>query len=77
MRGEFGEMGLAAFDLGAFFVAEVVVEETAFGFDHEVKALGAVFIDEHSPVGVVGAERRGDFEPARELGIDFDGFVLL
>jgi len=44
--GQFGEVGLAAFNLGAFFVTQIVGEEAAFGLEHKVEALGAVFVHE-------------------------------
>ena len=77
MDSQFFKMYITAFNLCAFFVAEVVGEETALGLDHKVEAFGAVFLHEHGPVGVVGAEGSGDFEPTWELSINLDGFVLL
>ena len=71
------EVSLAALDLGAFLVAQVVGEEAALGLDHEVEPLRAVLLDQHGPVRVVGAERRRDLEPAGELGVDLDRLVLL
>ena len=70
-------MRLAAFDLGAFLVAQIVGEQAAFGFHHKVQVLGAVFFHQHGPVGVVGTQRRGHFEPAWQLGVELDGVVLL
>ena len=48
-------MGFAALNFFAFSVAEVVGEQAALRLDDEVQALGPVFLDEHGPVGVVGA----------------------
>ena len=54
----------AAFNLRALFVPQVFGKQAAFRFDHEVKTLGSVFLYQYGPVGVVGAERCGDAEPA-------------
>jgi hypothetical protein len=49
------EVRRAAFDLAAFTVAQVFVEQAALGFHHEVQAFGAVALHQHGPVRVVAA----------------------
>ena len=67
----------AACDLRALPFAQVVGEQTALRLDNEVQPLGAVLLDEHRPVRIVGAQRSWHFKPTGELGIDFDRIVLL
>lgn len=76
MLSEFGEVGLTTFELCTLFVSEVIGEEAALGFDHEVEAFGAVFVHQHSPIGIVMAKRSGDAKPTGELGVNLDGFVF-
>ena len=71
------EVVFAALDLGAFLIAEVVGEQSALGFDHEVEPLFAVLVDQHSPVGIVGSQWREHLEPARQFRVDLHCFVLL
>jgi hypothetical protein len=37
----------------------------------------AVLLHQDGPVGVIGSQRRGHLEPARQLGVQLDGVVLL
>ena len=66
------EVRLSAFDLRALLVTKIVRKEAALGLDHEVQPLRAVLLHQHCPVGVVGTEGRGDFEPTGELRVDLD-----
>ncbi len=52
-------MRLAAGDLGALFITQVIREQAALGFHHEVQPLGSVFLHQYCPVRVVTAQRRG------------------
>lgn len=47
------------------------------GFDDEIEAFGAVPFNQDGPVGIVGAERGGNFDPTWELGEHLDGFVFI
>lgn len=71
------EVRRAAFDLAAFAVAQVLVEQAALGFHHEVQALVPIALDQYSPVRVVATQGCRHLEPAWELGVDLDRVVFL
>jgi len=41
---------LAAFDLGAFLVAQVVGKQAALRLDHKVKSLVIILLDQYCPI---------------------------
>jgi hypothetical protein len=67
---------VAFMNLAGFAVAQIVGEKAAFCFHDKVETLGAIFFYENSPIGIIGAERRGNFEPAGEFSVNFDSFIF-
>ena len=74
--GDSVKMRLAAFDFRTFLFSQIILEQAAFGFHDEIQAFLPIFFHQHGPIRVVAAQWRRDGEPARQLGVDLDGFVL-
>ena len=70
-------MRFAALDLGPFPISKLIKEQTALGLDDQIETFSGTDICEDSPVWVIGAQWRRHSEPAGQLGIDFDGAILL
>src|SRR4051794_21044608 len=70
-------MRRAALDLGIFPTTYVIGKKSAFRFDDEIEPLGSILDNQHGPVGVIGAERSRNLEPARQLGVNLDRLVQL
>lgn len=59
------KMAASAVDLLVLLGAALLAVERALGLAHEIKLLLA--LRDESPVGIVGANRRVNFEPGRQL----------
>lgn len=64
-------MSFATLNLGAFLVAQVILEKAALGFDDKLESLRSVLLNQDGPVPVIGAERCRDFKPAGGMAYTF------
>lgn len=63
------------FDSILLSIANVVGKQAVLGLDYEVELLLAVLLDDLSPIRVVVAERRRNFEPSWKLAEHFHRIV--
>ena len=72
-------MRLPAFDLGAFFVSQIVGKEAAFRFDDEIQSMCTVLLYQHRPIRVYVPNGVGMQSDQREslagLGLPFRGAI--